>query len=174
MLIFETLRPFVTFFQGCGFIPFALKIEQRPEKFAKFTFSFKYLVTWWYLLQLITQLFVTIRFSYLTGNIANALVYSFQNTSLIPVLLLVVVLGSHLFQLVIGRLILINYKHLRNAVEAIQEAESIIRKNPSSVMNDHFFTKHFVLPFVFVVVLVSMCTYTISNLLLLFCYCFTY
>lgn len=155
MLFFARLRPFVSFFQGCGFIPFEMEIE----RFARFTFSFKHIVTWWFLIQFMLQLGLTVEFFYSTAKIGNALIYSYQDSSLIETLILVIVIGSHLLQFATGRLILINYKRLQIASEAIQDAEAILKTKThrhTIVNDDNLIRKRFVLHVVFVCIWVSV------------------
>lgn len=48
MFIFERLRPFVWICQVFGVFPFYMETDPHTQRFIKFSFSFKNLVTWWF------------------------------------------------------------------------------------------------------------------------------
>lgn len=50
------LRPFLRICQFVGMIPFRLEIDPETDEFLRFSFSFKYPITWWYILLTVLDL----------------------------------------------------------------------------------------------------------------------
>ena len=50
------LRPFLRVCQFVGMIPFRLEIDPETNEFLRFSFSFKYPITWWYILLTVLDL----------------------------------------------------------------------------------------------------------------------
>jgi hypothetical protein len=138
MSIFEQLGPFVSFCQACGMLPYTIKINLNTNKFEKFTFSLKHFNTWWFFFILVLQLLLLGAAPIFYADLFHEL--SADRTMPITVTLLSgTVTFSLLAQLLISRWIMLHYKQLRTAVEAVQEVERLfgekfIAKHQSSLL----------------------------------------
>jgi uncharacterized membrane protein (Fun14 family) len=153
MSVFEQLRPFVSFCQACGMIPFTIEQNQITNKFAKFTFSFRHRTTWWFFLVMAMETVVmgVVGYLSLTQSLDLLMV---QNLPITVIILLLGISMSLVIQLLLSRWIVLHYRQLRNAIEAIQEVEKLlgykfISQHKSSV------TTRFIIGFVLVVISVG-------------------
>ena len=158
VLIFDQIRPFITFFQSVGYIPFAVEKKPFSMTFFRFTFSLKRIVVWWFMLQLILQL---VYGGFLLLSISNPIAEDLiLNDKEFPLTLIFFILTTYVaygFQFIIARLILLNYKRFGNAVKIIQEIERILRKNGAcSLRLNNIVTKRFVLSFTSVLIMVTV------------------
>lgn len=141
MSVFEQLRPFVSFFQACGLIPYTIKQHSISNKFKflRFTFSFKHLIFWWFLTIFLLQLLTNAFMAYLSKSMLDKMV----NDKNIPITLTImsgVSMFSYTGQLLLSRWIFLHYGKLRKAVEAIQQVERLfgekfIKQHKSSLGN---------------------------------------
>lgn len=162
MSVFEQLQPFVSLCQACGFVPYTIKRNSTSGKFERFTFSFKNVITWWFLLVLAYQIFGVSTVGYLSGDIQDIL----STDRTIPTTLIILTgISSSLFlaQLLPSRWIALHHRHLTNAVEAIQRVERLF--------GEEFITEHassipirFVIGFAAVLMTVKPSFFQISTL----------
>ncbi|EFX66301.1 hypothetical protein DAPPUDRAFT_346876 [Daphnia pulex] len=150
MSVFDQLRPFVSFCQACGMIPFTIEQNQITNKFAKFTFSFRHLTTWWFFLVMFMETVVMSVMGYVSF-IQTFYILNGQNLPITVIILLFVIGMSYFAQLLLSRWIILHYRQLRNAIETIQEVEKLfgekfISQHKSSV------TTRFIIGFVLVVI----------------------
>lgn len=138
MSVFEKLGPFVGLCQACGMIPYTIKNDLDTKKFEKFIFSFKHFNTWWFLLILILQLLLLGAAPLFYKDLLHEL--SADRTVPITVSILTgTVSFSYLAQFLTTRWIILHYRQLRTAVEAVQEVERLfgdkfIAQHQSSVI----------------------------------------
>ena len=152
MSIFEKLRPFVSFCQACGMIPFTIEQNSITNKFTRFTFSFRRFTTWWFFLVLAMETLLMVVMGYFVFQTFYLL--KGQNLPVTVIILLLVMGISYGIQIILSRWIILHYRQLRNAVEAIQEVEKLfgekfISQHKSSV------TTRFIIGFVLVVISVG-------------------
>lgn len=153
MSVFEQLRPFVSFCQACGMIPFTTEQNSITNKFTKFNFSFRHLTTWWFFLVMIMEIVVMGMMGYFS-IIPTFYLLKGRNLPITVIILLLVMPISYFAQLLLSRWIVLHYRQLRNAIEAIQEVEKLlgekfISQHKSSV------TTRFIIGFVLVVMSVG-------------------
>ncbi|XP_045026258.1 uncharacterized protein LOC116915416 [Daphnia magna] len=133
MSVFEQLQPFVSLCQACGFVPYTIKRNSTSGKFERFTFSFKNVITWWFLLVLAYQIFGVSTVGFLSGDLQDML----STDRIIPTTLIILTgISSSLFlaQLLPSRWIALHHRRLTNAVEAIQRVERLL--------GEEFITEH--------------------------------
>ena len=132
----KELHPFVYLFQACGMIPFT--VEHQPtsnvqRQFGNFTFSFKRLTTWWFIISFLFQF--TIPFGLM--KVGAELVRDFSTDEETPItirVLGVITIACGFLELIICRwLVIRRYKRLNNALKAIQQIDSCL----GSVSDDH-------------------------------------
>jgi gustatory receptor len=124
MSVFEKLDPFVSLCQACGMIPYTIKRNSDTSQFEKFTFSFKHFNTWWFFFMLVFQLSLFSAAPLFYRDVFQALL-SDRTMPLIFTILTGTVSFSYLAQFLTCRWIILRYKQLRNAVEAVQEVERL-------------------------------------------------
>ena len=154
MSVFEQLRPFFSFFQACGLIPYTIKQHSISNTFLRFTFSFKHLIVWWFLIILLLQLSTSAFMAYLSKSILDEMV----NDKNIPITLTImsgVSMFSYTGQLLLSRWIFLHYRKLKKVVEAVQEVERLfgvkfIEQHRSSL------GKRFIIGFTVIVTTVSI------------------
>jgi hypothetical protein len=126
MSIFEQLRPFVSLCQACGMMPFTVEQNLITNKFEKFTFSFRHLTTWWFFLVLFVLhpalFFVWV---YIFKDVPTDLLYGKDMPITINMMLHVSAIGT-IVELVLSRWIVLQYRKLRCAIEAVQEVEQLL------------------------------------------------
>jgi uncharacterized membrane protein (Fun14 family) len=153
MSVFEQLSPFVSLCQACGMIPFTIEQNQITNKFEKFTFSFRHRTTWWFFLVMAMETVVM----GVMGYVSFIQTFDMLNGQNLPITVIILLLGiamSYFIQIILSRWIVLHYRQLRNAIEAIQEVEKLlgekfISQHKSSV------TARFIIGFVLVVISVG-------------------
>ncbi len=127
MSTLEQLRPFVSLCQACGMIPYVMEYDSITKKFVRFTFSFKYFTTWWFLfvvlLQLSTPFMLTDMMITVLKEMSNDL-----NLPITAIILIGVNSVGSFTQMAMCRWIGFRYCRLRNAVKAIMNAEKLCVK----------------------------------------------
>ncbi|KZS06902.1 Uncharacterized protein APZ42_029437 [Daphnia magna] len=142
MSVFEQLQPFVSLCQACGLIPYAMKRNSTSGKFERFTFSVRNVSTWWFLLLLVLQISIVLVVGQLNLDMQDVLSTD-RNIPTTMIVLSGISSFTFLAQIVSSRWIALNYRHLGNAVEAVQKAESLfgekfIAEHQSSIMTRFF------------------------------------
>ncbi|XP_045026257.1 uncharacterized protein LOC123470253 [Daphnia magna] len=138
MSVFEQLHPFVSLCQACGLIPYTMKRNSTSGKFERFTFSVRNVSTWWFLLVFISQILVVVGVKFLSDDLQDVL-WTDRNIPITLIILSGVTSSSFLAQLLSSRWIALNYRHLDNAVKAVQEVERLfgerfLLEHKSSIM----------------------------------------
>jgi hypothetical protein len=154
MSVFEQLHPFVSLFQACGMIPYTIERNLATQKFAKFTFSFKHRTTWWFVLISISQVLCIVAMGCSSNNVGESL--STDKTMPVTVLILFSVTHmSRIAELLLSRCIVLRFHRLRNAVEAVQEVESLFGEKYLAQHNRNSITARFIIGFILVNIPVS-------------------
>ena len=138
MSVFEKLGPFVGLCQACGMIPYTIKSNLDPKTFERFTFSFKHFNTWWFFFILILQLL----FLGTAPIFYKDLLYELSADRTVPITVTILtgtVSFSYLAQFVTCRRIILHFRQLRTAVQAVQQVERLfgdkfIAQHQSSLM----------------------------------------
>lgn len=155
MSVFDQLNPFVSLCQACGMIPYTVERNSTTNKFAKFTFSFKHLTTWWFFLNLVLQL----AFIAVIGYYSNDLNQDFSADREMPVtvpFLFWVTQTSRMSELLLSRWIVLRFRRLRNAVKALQEVERLFgEKFLAQHSKSSSITIRFVIGFILILAMVS-------------------
>ncbi len=125
MSVFEKLGPFVSLCQACGMIPYTIKGNLVTNQFEKFTFSFKHFNTWWFSFMLVLQLsfFGAAPFLFYQDLFHELL--ADRTVPIIFIILTGTMSFSYFVQFLTCRWIILSYKQLRTAVEAVQDAERL-------------------------------------------------
>jgi hypothetical protein len=125
MSVFEQLRPFVGLCQACGMIPYTIENNLITNKFSRFTFSLKHRTTWWFTCILAFQ-FVSL---YLAGYYSENRPDNISTDRSLPItvnVLFAVNSSGTFIQLLLSRWIVMRYRRLQVAVEAVQEVEGLL------------------------------------------------
>jgi gustatory receptor len=146
MTIFEQLRPFISLCQACGMMPFTIEENLMTNKFAKFTFSFRHRTTWWFFLILLLQPVIMFAMWYMTKDIPTDLLYGQDMPITVTIMLLVSAVCS-IIELLLSRWIVLQYRKLRNAIEAVQEVERLLGKKLIS-LHQSSVTTRFIIGFI--------------------------
>ncbi|KAI9565954.1 hypothetical protein GHT06_009752 [Daphnia sinensis] len=125
MSVFDQLQPFVSLCQACGLIPYTTKHNSVTGKFERFTFSIGNFSTWWFLLVLVLQISIVVLIGQLNEELQGAVLSTDRNIPTTMIVLTGVSSTAFLAQLVSSRWIVLKYRRLGNAVEAVQKAESL-------------------------------------------------
>ena len=56
MSVLEELRPFFRVCQCVSFFPFRMEIDKKTKTFQRFSFSWRYPITWWFFIISVTQM----------------------------------------------------------------------------------------------------------------------
>ena len=161
MSALEQLRPFVSLCQACEFIPYVMEYQRKDvitKKFVRFTFSFKYFTTWWFLMVAILQFLIPFLMASMFNIVNNELA-----ASQLPIMIMILnVVNSIGFsaQYVTCRWIGFRYNHWRKLVESIQCAEKLFGKIPLARKNS--IKERFVIGFVLILIVVSKTWYWIG------------
>jgi hypothetical protein len=123
MSVFERLRPFVSLCHACGFFPYAIENNSNTKNFERFTFSFKNLTTWWFFLISISQLAFFIGLVYLFWK--QVVKFNEENMPITMSILFVINWFFVIAEFLSSRRMILHYRKLRNAVEAVQEVERL-------------------------------------------------
>lgn len=123
MSLIEELRPFVSFCQATGLIPFTLKRDLIKTGSLVFSFSFKNFTTWWFIIILLLQLtFMTVM-----GSILPDLMSDYYIGEAIPVtigLLGVSSIACSLATIISARwIVLRRYRSMKIALNIVQDIE---------------------------------------------------
>ncbi len=124
MSVFEQIRPFVNFCQACGMIPYAIENNLMTNKFNKFTFSFKHRVTRWFLFILALQIAIVCFARYFSVSKQDD-ISTDQSLPITIKILSAVDSISSLVQLLFSRWIVLRYRRLQRAIDAVQEVERL-------------------------------------------------
>ncbi|XP_046636053.1 putative gustatory receptor 28b [Daphnia pulicaria] len=150
MSIFEQLRPFVSLCQACGMMPFTIEQNLITNKFEKFTFSFRHLTTWWFFLVLFVLhpalFFVS---GYIAKDAPPDLLLGKDMPITVNIMLLVTTM-CFIVELLLSRWIILHYRQLRNAIEAVQEVEQLLGKKFIS-QHQSSVTTRFVIGFILII-----------------------
>ena len=133
MLALEQLRPFVSLFQACGFIPFTMEYDSNTKQLIKFRFSWRNLTTWWFIIISVLQLGLRVITSQNVGNIVWKIKKDEQPPITITISIAVTALCA-LVQFILSRTIVFrHYRRLQNAIKlAILVEKSLQRITQSS------------------------------------------
>ncbi|KAI9565953.1 hypothetical protein GHT06_009751 [Daphnia sinensis] len=142
MSVFDQLQPFVSLCQACGLIPYSTKRNSATFKFERFTFSIGNVSTWWFLLVLALQISIVVVMGQLNGELQDVLSTD-RNIPTTMIVLTGVSSTAFLAQLFSSRWIVLKYRRLGNAVEAVQKAECLfgekfIAEHQSSIKTRFF------------------------------------
>jgi gustatory receptor len=154
MSVFEQLRPFVSLCQACGLIPYTIENNLNTNKFARFTFSFRHRTTWWFFLILILQLVVVIGIMYLALTRVDDLAE--QNMPITISILFIISWFIFLDQFFQSRWIMLHYRKLRKAVEAVLEVERLFGENMIAQYRTSAITTRIVMGSILIVTAVSI------------------
>ena len=127
MSVFDELRPFVNLCQAVGFIPFSIETNPVSRKFYRFTFSFKSGSVLWFLSIFSMHIF----YIYLSKDMFVSqfkLLLTDNNIPLTLSIFSVFSLTSTGVQYVVSRYVVLQYRHLQNAVETVQNVERIFNR----------------------------------------------
>ena len=117
------LRPFVSFCQACGLIPFSMEVHTNREISLTFKFSFKKIITWWFILIAIGQIVALYFLSQIYMETSAGQLMD-EETSMTLVFLGVSTMSTIFFQMAVPRWIVIGgYRNLNNALHALQDVE---------------------------------------------------
>jgi hypothetical protein len=135
-------------------IPYTIEQDLATQKFAKFTFSFKHRITWWFVLISISQVLCIVAMGCSSNNVGDSL--STDKTMPVTVLILFSVTHmSRIAELLLSRCIVLRFRRLRNAVEAVQEVESLFGEKYLAQHNRNSITARFIIGFILVNIPVS-------------------
>lgn len=124
MSVFEQIRPFVNLCQACGMIPYAIENNLMTNKFNKFTFSFKHRVARWFLFILALQIAIVCLARYFSVSKQDD-ISTDQSLPITIKILSAVNSISSLVQLLFSRWIVLRYRRLQRAIEAVQQVERL-------------------------------------------------
>nr|CAH0109887.1 unnamed protein product [Daphnia galeata] len=135
MSVFEKLGAFVSLCQACGMIPYTIKSNLDTKTFERFTFSFKHSTPGGSFLILILQLL----FLGTAPIFYKDLLYELSADRTVPITVTGTVSFSYLAQFVTCRWIILHFRQLRTAVQAVQQVEKLfgdkfIAQHQSSLM----------------------------------------
>ena len=151
MSSFERLRPFVSFCQGSGFIPYVIEYDQKTQQFLKFSFSWKNLTTWWFILMLILQVTLPLVTGLLLSSEVIGKVNSDNNTPVTISILLNMTVMCYIVHIVISRwIILRHYLQLQNLVESALQVEMFLKRTNHRSYRSCFL-RRFILGFILIV-----------------------
>jgi hypothetical protein len=124
MSVFEQIRPFVNLCQACGMIPYAIENNSMTNTFSRFTFSFKHRVARWFLFILALQIAIVCFARYFSVSKQDD-ISTDQSLPITIKILSAVDSISSLVQLLFSRWIVLRYRRLQRAIEAVQEVERL-------------------------------------------------
>lgn len=167
MSVLEQFRPFVSFCQACGFIPYTMEYDPANKKFVRFTFSIKNFTTWWFLLLTILQISVYFLTSHLTSKMTTEIQNDNDLPSTTPTVSVVFIMVNYLHCFISRWIVLFRYRQLGNFLRALKEIESLLPVRDSPKLAN-FFRKHFTIGFIIIIVLViqnlvQLCYYVRLN-----------
>ena len=124
MSIIEELRPLISLFQGCGFIPYTIKLDHtKSSTFYYFSFSWKNWITWWSISTVFLQIIIPV----LVGKLMMDVMMNFFSGEGVPVTITLVgafTASSTLVELLICRWIVFwRFRSLNNAFNIVQDIQ---------------------------------------------------
>ena len=128
MSILLRLRPFVSLFQACGFIPYAMEYDPNTEDYIKFTFSWRNYVTWWFILLAVLQIGLPIISGQRAGTVIGQLKADREAPITITVLMIVTVICFFVEFILSRTVILQHYRRLKNAVALALKIERLLQR----------------------------------------------
>ena len=131
MSVFDQLRPFVSFCQACGFIPYVIEYEPTTKKMSKFSFSWRNGTTWWFIFMVVSQVVVPFLFSRFLVN-GGGITADKEAPITIKILMIVTFLG-YVIQFIIARWIILRQRR-QNGITSIR----IAKKTLSSLCVMHY------------------------------------
>lgn len=154
MSVFDELRPFVNLCQASGFIPFSIEADAFTKKFDRFTFSLKSASALWFLFIFFLHLLYLYIFRDLSTEHYNQLIIDNNIPVTVSIFSLFTVLSTG-FQYLVCRCIVLQYRHLQNAVEAVQNVERIFERTVFLEKPKHSMRNRLVIGTTFILLLVS-------------------
>ena len=133
---------FVRFCQICGFIPFQMEIDSQTKIFKRFTFSFRHLLTWWYVsVQIVIGISIGLLwFYYFTLLRSNNFLASGKKEDLINLPLLIFVLfGTGMFIMV--KCSIVRCSLLSKAMHLVKQTDKILEPVSNIVLNKDSVTR---------------------------------
>lgn len=142
----EQLSPFVSLLQACGVIPYTIKYDLTTKKLIGFSFSFKCLTTWWFILNLILQSIYHFIF-YNTSEQYLKLLSREPDAPITITILGAVTVAGYISQVAVSRwIVLFRYRRMKRVLEAMQKLERLIYNNEDDNIRNSI-VKHFVVGF---------------------------
>lgn len=154
MSVFEQIRPFVNLCQACGMIPYAIENNLMTNKFNKFTFSFKHRVARWFLFILALQMAIVCLARYFSVSKQDD-ISTDQSLPITIKILSAVNSISSLVQLLFSRWIVLRYRRLQRAIEAVQQVERLFGEEFIAQHKSSLKTR-IIIGFIFILVTVSI------------------
>ncbi len=154
MSALEELQQFVSLCHACGMIPYVMEYDSITKKFVKFTFSFKYFTTWWFISVSVLLCSVLCVLMYSVMTILLGLLTNNNVPIKVPIIFGVNSVGFFTLFLVY-RLMVLRFRRLRSAVRAVQEVERLFGNSKSYTEHKKTIKKRFLIGFSFVVIAVS-------------------
>lgn len=153
MSMLEQLRPFVSFCQGTGWIPFTVSRNDTKNSF-NFTFSFKNWTTRWFIVICFFQIVILfVMASSFTGAMADLFIGK-EIPITISFLGLVSGVGNFITFILTRWIILRRYRSLNNAYKLIQDIQP--RLEPNHYRHQSTLTVRFIVGFSLIVTNVSI------------------
>lgn len=153
MSALDQLRPFISLCQASGMIPYTIEDNLATKKFAKFTFSFKNFTTWWFLLLILSQIWVPFTMGSFLRDVSSELATD-SSIPYIIIILAVVFTVSNLIQFSVSRwIVLLRYRQFHELVMAMQKIESFFVGTP--IRLESSIIKRLVVGFVIAISVVS-------------------
>lgn len=150
----EELGPFVSFFQACGLIPYTMEYGLTTRKFVKFSFSFKNVTTWWFLLVIVSQTIVP----FLASKTHRSMISDITTNSPVTVsIMFATIVFGYFSQLLFFRwMMLFRYNRLQSAVKLAETAEKHLGlfHNNSNAPKSSLLSR-FVIGFLLIIIKVS-------------------
>lgn len=152
----EQLGPFVSLCQACGFMPYTIEYDSTNKKFLRFRFSFRHLITWWFIILLVLQLVcphvmnkkpIT---SYVTDIVED------QKAPITVSILAGVTIFCYVSQFLLCRwMILFNYRRLQSAVKIAKKIEKCCIRHDHVIALKSSTFKRFIIGFNLIIISVS-------------------
>lgn len=159
MSALEQLSSFVSFCQACGLIPYTMEYDSITKKFVRFSFSFRHLTTWWFILIATLQLVTP----YLIIKIPQSFIKELKTDHNAPItinILISVVGFSLLSHFLVSRwMILFRYRRLQSVVKLAQKVEKLLIYDGTFISQKNSVSKRFVVGFILIIILVSYILY---------------
>lgn len=132
MSALNQLRPFVSFCQACGLIPFTMVYDPINKKFLRFAFSWKSRTTWWFIFMLVSQVLLPL----VTIRLGEEMIGKVKEDKQAPVTLNIfmsVTILCYLEQFILSRwLLLRHHRRLQSAVKWALKVETVLQTTGTS------------------------------------------